>query len=187
MLFRSFYERRGALVLAAALLLPSTAQSQWSFLCDCDDPGAAPCGNGIATALWGGCINSTGAKAMLDASTGTTSVAADDLQILVGPLPPGNGLLFMGGGRTQVVFGDGFLCVTAGAQGIFRFPVQAAVFGDTVSIGPGLVAFTQASFPAAGHIVAGDTWYFQYWYRDLLGPCGTGFNLANGAGITFVP
>ncbi|TDJ79553.1 MAG: hypothetical protein E2O39_00815 [Planctomycetota bacterium] len=187
MLLQPMFERRGAFMLAAALLLSGTARSQFSILCDCDDAALAPCGNGAGSALWGGCINSLGAKATLDASNGSVSVAADDLQIFAWNLPVGNGLLFMGGARAQVVFGDGFQCVTPGTQGLFRFPVQTADAGGTLSTGPGLVALTHGLLPAAGHIAAGDTWYFQYWYRDPVGPCGTGFNLTNGIGITFAP
>ncbi len=34
---------------------------------------------------------------------------------------------------------------------------------------------------------AGETWYFQGWYRDPMGPCGTAFNLSNGLAVTFAP
>ncbi|MCZ6599105.1 MAG: hypothetical protein O7B99_15815, partial [Planctomycetota bacterium] len=71
MLLQALLERRGAFVLAAVVLLSGTARSQWSLLCDCDDPSLAPCGNGVPTALWGGCIHSGGFKAVLDASNGT--------------------------------------------------------------------------------------------------------------------
>ncbi len=38
-----------------------------------------------------------------------------------------------------------------------------------------------------GHIDAGETWYFQGWYRDPMGPCGTAFNLSNAIAVTFAP
>jgi hypothetical protein len=43
------------------------------------------------------------------------------------------------------------------------------------SSGPGV----RVGFPP------GQTRYFQGWYRNPGGPCGTGFNLTNGLGITF--
>ena len=40
--------------------------------------------------------------------------------------------------------------------------------------------------PAAGHIVAGTTWKFQYWYRNVAGG-GAGFNLSDGLSVQWCP
>ena len=39
----------------------------------------------------------------------------------------------------------------------------------------------------AAWILSGQTKRFQFWYRDPVGPCGTGFNLSNALVLTFTP
>ena len=39
----------------------------------------------------------------------------------------------------------------------------------------------------AGQITPASTWNFQFWFRDPMGPGGSGFNLSNGLGVTFCP
>jgi hypothetical protein len=96
-------------------------------------------------------------------------------------------LFYMGGGSAQVAFGDGFRCVGAGGLGLFRYnPPQSSGKAGMLTLGPGIVARSQ-SFPVSGHIDAGETWYFQGWYRDPMGPCGTAFNLSNGLAVLFAP
>ena len=55
------------------------------------------------------------------------------------------------------------------------------------TLGPGIVAHTLANFPASGQINSGDTWNFQFWYRDPTGPCGFAFNLSNAVSVTIAP
>ena len=50
----------------------------------------------------------------------------------------------------------------------------------------GIVAQSQ-TLATAGHIDPGETWYFQTWYRDPTGPCGSGFNVSNGLQVDFTP
>ena len=174
--------------LAAPLLLTSVASAQVFVVCDCWDPATAPCGNAIPTAMFGGCVNSLTTKAVLQGFIGSTSVALDDLLFNGFQLPPGvPGLLFMGDSRAFVLFGDGQLCVTGSARGVFRFPVQPVDSLGLIQYGPGLIAHASVNFGVAGQIAPGDTWYFQYWYRDLAGPCGGGFNLTNAFGVVFSP
>jgi hypothetical protein len=93
----------------------------------------------------------------------------------------------MGGGQVQAPFGDGLRCVGAGGLGIFRFhPIQNSGATGTITLGPAFAARSQA-FPFNGRIDPGETWYFQGWYRDPMGPCGTAFNLSNGVAATFGP
>jgi hypothetical protein len=93
----------------------------------------------------------------------------------------------MGGGSiSAVTFGSGQRCVGSGGQGIYRYPIRFSGSGGTFTEGPGIVAFTDSHFAANGRIDPGDTWYFQGWYRDPLGPCGT-FNLSNAVHVTFQP
>ena len=37
----------------------------------------------------------------------------------------------------------------------------------------------------SGQITPDSTWNFQLWYRDPMGPGGTGFNLSDGLSVTF--
>ncbi len=145
-----------------------------------------PCGNDDPSA---GCMNSTGAVALL-AATGTSSVALDDLVLTTTGIPPMKfGLYYMGPAMASVPFGDGLQCVTT-APGIslYRYnpPVSSGPTG-TLTLGPGIAAFACGTFPPAGCISAGSTWNFQCWYRDPLGPCGTGFDLSNGMSVLFTP
>jgi hypothetical protein len=94
----------------------------------------------------------------------------------------------MGAGQLALAFGDGLRCVGAGGAGIFRyFPVQSSGPIGVLALGPGIVAHSQARFPAAGRIDPGDTWNFQTWFRDPTGPCGFAFNLSNAVAVTFSP
>ena len=149
--------------------------------CLCGSGGK--CGNHDPAA---GCANSTGSGALL-ATCGSSSVVADDLVLVCTQLPADQfGLFFMGAGTTAVPLGDGQRCVAAGAGGLFRFPVLFSGPTGSFEQGPGIVAFSHASFPGAGHIAAGQTWNFQAWYRDG-GGCGSGVNLSNALALTFTP
>ncbi|MFT7669718.1 MAG: hypothetical protein ACI8X5_002425 [Planctomycetota bacterium] len=127
-----------------------------------------------------GCRNSTGSGALLSA-IGASGVAADDLQLIVWHAP-GNApaLLFSGSAKQNGgignLFGDGLLC--AGGQ-IQRHGAKLLSSAGVVSWGPGLAA--------SNGWVAGDTRYFQGWFRDTSGPCGSGFNTTNGQQLTYVP
>jgi hypothetical protein len=137
-----------------------------------------PCGNDAAGT---GCVNSSGAGAKMSAS-GSTSVAADDLVLTVSGVPSGkNGIVYMGGGPNAAPFGNGLRCVKSGGLGVKRFPLQSAGPGGTMSQGPGMVALK----PTA--LVAGSTWYFQAWFRDVGGPCGKSFNTSSAVAVSWVP
>ena len=77
--------------------------------------------------------------------------------------------------------------VGAGGVGTFRYPVRNSGLSGTLLEGPGLVSFSQQNSGANGGIDPGATWYFQAWYRNPGGPCGTNFNLSNGLRVTFEP
>jgi Subtilase family len=122
-----------------------------------------------------GAPNSAGAGAVFS-TTGTTSVAANDLVLDCASLPTGQfGLFFFGPSSQNVALGDGSLCV-GGA--IVRLPVL-------VSDALGQVSFSLDVTTLGGAIQAGDTRYFQFWYRDPFGPGGTGSNLSNGMQTTW--
>lgn len=147
----------------------------------------APCANHDPQA---GCTNSSGSGALLATTAeSTNSVSADDLRMVVTNVPSGTfGLVYMGPNRAQVAFGDGLRAVEPGPPfSFYRFAVQVADGAGSYAAGPGLVAWSHAQFDPQGAIHAGSTWMFQGYYRDLLGPCGSGFNLTNGLSVDFIP
>ena len=174
------WERRRALPTTSRARISSPPTS--GSYCYCWPTG--PCSNEDNE---GGCKNFTGVGARLDLC-GSGSVAADDLTLTVSQVPTNQfGLLYMGAsGAPNVTFGSGQRCVGAGGVGIYRYPLRFSGSGGSFAEGPGLAAFTRVRFATGGHIDAGETWYFQGWYRDPLGPCGT-FNLSNAVYVTFQP
>jgi len=163
--------------------IPDECPAVGTVYCLCDTD--APCGNFDSTA---GCANSTGSGALL-VGAGSASVAADDLRLVATSVPANqSGIVFMGGAQVRVPFGDGLRCASAGATGIFRFPVRNSGPTGTLVEGPGIVAWSLGHFGPAGQIAAGQTWQMQAWYRDPVGgPCGNAHNLSNGLSVTFVP
>ena len=149
------------------------------------EPPACPCGNTGGPGE--GCANSTGQGALM-VNSGTISVAADDL-VLQTTQMPGNvfGMFITGGGSSNLPFGDGLLCVSPGTTGLHRLPpTQQATPGGMMTKGPGIIAQTM-NFPAGQEIQVGMTYYFQTWYRNPPGPCGSGWNMSNAIEITFTP
>ena len=122
------------------------------------------------------------------AACGSGSVAADDLRLELTHIQPNKlTLLFMGPAQSAVPFADGIR--VAGQQqptGIYRFGGAAADSEGRVVRGPGLVLRSQL-FPPLGRIQPGQTWNFEFWYRDNQGPCGTGTNFSNGVSVQFGP
>jgi hypothetical protein len=176
----------GGLLTLACALLPLAGKARADIYCECT-AASSPCGNHASSALPAGCTNSTGQRAFLG-PIGSLSVGTDDLVLSAFNLPSGaRTMLLMGGGAKHLPIGDGLLCVSGGAKGLFHFPMEYAGPTGAVASGPGLAKLSQASLPGPGWIQAGDTWHFQRWYRDPAGPCGSGFNLTNGLALTFVP
>ncbi|MFT7487375.1 MAG: hypothetical protein ACI9F9_003236, partial [Candidatus Paceibacteria bacterium] len=169
--------------ILAPLILAGVSQAQVG------DPfclgTACPCGNLDPDA---GCGNSgldgdssTGARLL--AAAGSTNLAADDLVLALEGITPGRfGLLIVGTDTGSTPLGDGQLCVALNGQGIQRVqPMTAGISGR----------FSQSQFAAKlegtalGPITPGTTLYFQAYYRDPGGPCGSGFNLSNALPVTF--
>ena len=130
--------------------------------------------------------NSTGNSALIGRS-GSESISANDFAFEVqGAGANRPGLFFYGSGQIQVPFGDGFRCVGAGGVGTVRLNPPVATDGT----GSLTRAFDLSSPPATtgiGQIGPFSTWNFQFWFRDPMGPGGSGFNLTNGMSVTFCP
>ena len=147
-------------------------------------PTQGPCGNHDD---FGGCAASLGYGGVLSAA-GSASVAQDDLRLEARWLPLERiGLFMMGDLAISQPFADGLLCVGTTGAGVWRFlPPQSSGSLGVLELGPG-IASSSSSFPPAGHIAAGQTWHFQAWYRDPIGPCGSGSNLTNAVRVAFTP
>ena len=83
----------------------------------------------------------------------------------------------------------GLLCVAPpSGEKIFRMMPGSVSNMGTFEEGPGIVAFSKAfNMPPIGQIYAGDTWYFQFWFRDMGGPCQELSGSSNAVGVTFTP
>lgn len=153
-----------------------------SSYCQGDGSGTAcPCANEDVAGSPGGCVNSSGAGAFLVLDD-NVSVGTDKLRAYAcGMLPNQPALLFAGtttvNGGAGSQFGDGLRC--AGTN-VVRLGVITPDANGNAIWGPGLQAL--------GGWSAGDTRFFQVWYRDPVGgPCASGFNLTNAVEQTFVP
>ena len=128
-------------------------------------------------------MNSAGSVASIGFS-GTPSFHANDLTLTAFGCPPGeNGLFLYSPDAISTPLGNGTLCVGSSTLG---FVIRLGV----VTID----AFGAASYPfdntnppiPPGQIATGETWHFQFWYRDTQGG-GALFNLSNGLTIEFCP
>ncbi|MCA8979671.1 MAG: hypothetical protein H6831_15695 [Planctomycetes bacterium] len=138
-----------------------------SVVCDGGPGAACPCANFGQAGT--GCANSTGEGAEL-AGFGETQVASDNYLLLVRFLPALEaGVFLQGAGLAGFPFRDGLLCV---ASPTVRLETVAADAGGT--------ARSTVAIAAAGAVQPGDLRYYQFWYRDPGGACGTGSNFSNG-------
>lgn len=167
-----------------ALYYADCSRDNITTLCRADG-GDCPCGNEDPS---GGCANSSGCGARLRA-LGSTSIAADNLQILATELPLQASTLFlMSDAPRRATWLDGVLCVGGPTSRIYRLPpvISSGPDGEAV-FGPGLVALSGTpQVPVVGGIQAGDTWYLQAYYRDSS-TCGNGANATDALAVTFVP
>ena len=147
----------------------------WDFVSQYDIDGRIDCGGPTPYCQAG--VNSTGSSAQLS-WTGSTSVASNDLGLEVsGAVPARPGLFYFGPNQVEVPFGGGFRCV--GGQ-IKRLPV---VFTDALGGAGFPIDLTSPTLPT-GTIQAGETWNFQFWYRDPEADLSD-FNLSDALGVTF--
>lgn len=169
----------GSAVAALALTDGTPPGSTYCYGVGC------PCGNDDALH---GCRNSLGRGAHLQA-TGSRSVGADDLTLVVTDTPSSTfGIFYMGLGSGTSTIGDGIFCTgsVGGGYGNYRYPVAQASPGGTFTMS-GFAAHANQHFDFLGRIQAGSSWHFQIWYRDPAGPCGHAFNTSNGYQVTFAP
>ncbi|MEC7232813.1 MAG: hypothetical protein VXW31_07740, partial [Planctomycetota bacterium] len=89
------------------------------------------------------------------------------------------GIFFYGSGQTFLPFGAGVRCVDGN---LFRLPV---VFCDSTGSAAYSLDLGDPSLPTSS-IAVGETWNFQFWYRDSLIP-SLPYNVSNGLSVPFTP
>jgi len=147
--------------------------------CGNDNDGSDPNGAGCAH-------DDSAAGAHLGAS-GVASISADTLVFLGSRGPISNSTLFFQANNDQdgagLFLGDGIRCA---GGGLIRLKVKLTDTNGFADSSPMVVTTRSASF---GHTIqAGETLYYQWWFRDANGsPCGTESNTSNGYMITWAP
>jgi len=144
-----------------------------------------PCGNDNDGSVPGsGCANGVFASGARLSVSGTASLTADTLVLAATGLEPSNsGLYFQANNDLSPgnLWGDGLQC--AGGQ-LKRLGVR---FSDTAGYSD-TSGYPQPISVKAGNINAGDTKYYQCWYRNpTSSPCGSDFNASNGFAVTWAP
>ncbi len=133
----------------------------------CLGDATCPCGN--MGGAGEGCRNSTTAGSLL-VGTGDAIVGNDTLVLSASGNPANVPGLFFGGPNelTPTLFGDGLRCVggpLVRLEIVFSDAAGNASTGSSISIREGLLG--------------GELRHYQYWFRDVTGPCGGGFNTSN--------
>ncbi|MEM9379354.1 MAG: SBBP repeat-containing protein [Planctomycetota bacterium] len=127
--------------------------------------------------------NSTGLAGRIDGS-GSNFVAASELRLSASGLPPHVMTVFLTSRTRDLVSGpggsDGVLCL-GGAVGRYVGAGQVQSSGSTGSAQLE-IDLTQTPTPTGlVDVLAGDTWFFQAWYRDV----GASSNFTDSLSIAF--
>lgn len=158
------------------------------------DAGPCPCGNDSLAPT--GCLNTAGVGAILAIESGSASIAAADLELVVTNLPPNfgqAGIFFTVDSAANIVPGlvtsDGLLCVGGGPRLQVGLSVAPGVYSTTNSLNP-----VNILTEGGGFYFPNTDFSFQYFYRDqnpnFLGVCNQldgAANLSNALQITLLP
>ena len=146
---------------------------------------SCPCGNNNDGSVPGaGCANGAFASGAKLTGMGVASLAADTLVLATTGLEPNqSGLYFQADNNLDpgLIWGDGLQCAGGSLKRLgVRFS-DGTGYSDTSG-------YPQAISVKAGNVTAGDTKYYQCWYRNPVGsPCGSDFNASNGYAVTWMP
>ena len=155
---------------------PQGVQWIWDFASQYNLDGLIACAAGPSAYCEAG-SNSNGAGALISWS-GTSSISANDLVLQVVSASINQpGIFYYGPNQVQIPFGDGFRCVGGATK---RLPV---LFSDGFGDASYSVDLNSSSLPT-GSIAVGETWNFQFWYRDPAGALST-FNLSDALSVPF--
>ncbi|MEE2938925.1 MAG: hypothetical protein VX460_00940 [Planctomycetota bacterium] len=140
----------------------------------------------ISSIVCHGNPNSTGVGAILKAS-GSPVVAENDLTLNVSHLPRHQFLMFVNSRETIFVASpggsEGDLCI--GSLTLCRHVNDIVNSGPTGTVSLALDLANMPTNTGRTAVVAGETWYWQGWYRDIgYGGVPTS-NLSSAIGVTF--
>jgi hypothetical protein len=145
---------------------------------------ACPCANDAPAGARSGCASSLSIGGVL-AGSGRASVASDGFALAASNLPSSAFVLFFQAdnqvaGGMGAVFGDGLRCATGGS---IRLGTRLCLNGHArlPGLGDTPISLSGAIPPSGG------TRHYQAWYRNPLGPCGSGYNLTNGVTALWTP
>ncbi|MEC8512101.1 MAG: hypothetical protein VX015_08145 [Planctomycetota bacterium] len=141
---------------------------------------------GIGAFVCEGNVNSTGVGAILRAC-GSDLVADNATTLEVTDLPANQNVLFVNSRETILVTNpggsQGDLCIGSFALGRHLGAIANSGASGTAALGLNLANIpTNAGFTA---VAAGETWYWQAWYRDLESSGAPTSNLSSAVGVTF--
>jgi len=147
------------------------------------DPGSGtpcPCGNDDDGLLpESGCANGASASGARLSGSGVASLTADTLALTCTGLEPGQAGLYFRADHDRspgVPWGDGLSCA-GGALKLLQL---------RIADGGGASGTTIVISAKAGNVAAGDTRYYQCWYRNPTGsPCGFDFNASSGIAVSW--
>lgn len=158
--------------------IPDECEYVGDFFCGCASAAHSPCGNSTED---GGCKNSTGFGAELNC-LGALSTEGN-FGFFAQGLPPASFAVMFSGSEelvgTPPALGDGVLCMGGTITRVTDFLMSSSA--GTIEVLPGVLATYSAN--GGGMVTSGMTLSLQMYYRDVLGPCGSGFNLTNGVRI----
>lgn len=138
----------------------------------------APIGEVSCTSL----PNSTGRAAAL-AAYGSTDVTANSLRLRAVDLPVSSfGLLISGRVNGSAPLLDGVLCLGSPIGRHLDSVASSSATGE-VELDVDLAAMPVASPPFTTAVGPGETWYFQWWHRDVV--TGPTANLSNAVAVPF--
>lgn len=124
--------------------------------------------------------NSTGSPASLRV-VGSPEATSNDLELLGLQLPSDQWVLPLAAPQTgfvpQVGGGAGTLCLGGSIRRLNNSLNRADGIGSFSAV------LDLSTWHGGSSIVAGETWYYQLWYRDPAG--GTTSNLSDATGVTF--
>jgi hypothetical protein len=122
-------------------------------------------------------LNSSGGAAVIS-GTGTASIGLNNLVLEATPVPNSVGMFFYGPQQDIVPFGNGFRCVQGGLNRMGTHTATSNTLTHVVDV--------NMPSPSGPAFIAGSTWDFQAWFRDVPGR-GAEFNLSDGLEVSFTP